>query len=149
MTCPNCQTETLNVSYLDDLFPSHTYTTCEGNWIRLADYLRWKEKNETPAEGSFESADIQDNEKALICPETGRLMTKYLISKDSSHRIDLSRYAHAVWLDKGEWQLLKQENLTGNLNDIFSDPWQQDIREAQTKDALRHHVQRKIRRQLH
>lgn len=102
----------------------------------MADYLHWRENNEAPAEGSYKLSDIKDNEKALICPETGRLMTKYLISKESHHRIDLSRHAHAVWLDKGEWQLLKQQNLAGNLNDIYSDPWQQDIRNAQTKDAL-------------
>lgn len=136
MICPNCETNTLNPAYLEDLFPCHSCVSCEGNWIRLSDYLRWKEKNELFAEGNHASANIEDNEKALICPETGRLMTKYYITKDSSHRIDLSRHAHAVWLDKGEWQLLKQKNLAGNLNDIFTDPWQQKLREAQSKDAL-------------
>jgi len=82
MVCPICQTKTLNPSYLENLFPCHSCVTCEGNWIRMSDYLRWQDKNEVLSDGEHTSVEIEDNEKALICPETGRLMTSEAQSKD-------------------------------------------------------------------
>ena len=136
MICPSCDKGRLKPAYLDNLFPCHTCSTCGGNWVRLPDYLRWRETNAFPAKGSVTLEAVTDTTKAMICPETGRIMLKYLISKETDHRIDLSRLANAVWLDKGEWDLLKAEGLTGNLHEIFTDQWQASIRESETADVL-------------
>ena len=39
-----------------------------------------------------------------------------------------------VWLDKGEWELLKNENLAGSLNAVLTANWQRNIRINSTKD---------------
>jgi Zn-finger nucleic acid-binding protein len=72
----------------------------------------------------------------MLCPKTGRLMLKYRISKNTTHKLDLSPEVNGIWLDKGEWELLKQEGLASRLNAVFTEPWQQNIRTQKTKDVL-------------
>lgn len=35
-----------------------------------------------------------------------------------------------IWLDGGEWETLRSENLHRQLHLVFTAPWQKDIREA-------------------
>ncbi len=148
MKCPSCKTGTLKQVYLEELFPCHICDNCEGNWIQLEDYFRWKElKTENQNDATEIDVDIvalADTKKALVCPVTGKLMLKYRISKESDHRLDLSPYANAVWLDKGEWLLLKQQGLANQINRIFTDPWQKKIREAVSKENLEQLYQEKL-----
>ena len=105
----------------------------------LRDYLRWKELN--PEAELF--ADItalesdNDTHQALRCPFTGGVMTKYRISKENDHHLDLSPKINAVWMDRGEWELLKSEGLAGKLNNIFTDHWQRQIRADESAEMLR------------
>jgi len=71
-------------------------------------------------------------------------MTKYKISADSEHRLDLSRAINAVWLDKGEWELLKSKGLATKINNIFTDHWQHDIRSRAASEVLSALYQRKF-----
>ncbi len=147
MKCPSCKTETLKSAYLEELFPCHTCDSCKGNWIQLEDYFRWKElKFEKQSDSSVdvEMVELTDTKKALVCPITGKLMLKYRISKESDHRLDLSPYANAVWLDQGEWALLKQQGLAGQINRIFTDPWQKKIRQAVSCENLEALYQEKL-----
>ncbi len=41
-------------------------------------------------------------------------MRKLRLSTTTEHRIDYSASVAGVWLDKGEWQLLKEEGLAGS-----------------------------------
>lgn len=137
MKCPSCETGTLNYAYLDELFPCKTCDTCQGNWLLLEDYLRWKEH--TSAElHDLGDVDIEltETKRALICPVSGTLMLKYRISKDTSHRLDLSSAVNGIWLDKGEWALLKKSGLAGKLNSIFTAPWQRQIRSESSADTF-------------
>ena len=140
MKCPSCKTGTLKQAYLEELLPCNICDNCDGHWIQLEDYFRWKElktanKNDA-TEINVDIVALSDTKKALVCPVTGKLMLKYRISKESDHRLDLSPYANAVWLDKGEWLLLKQQGLANQINRIFTDPWQKKIREAVSKETL-------------
>jgi Zn-finger nucleic acid-binding protein len=63
-------------------------------------------------------------------------MTKYRISADTQHRLDLSPTVNAVWLDKGEWNLIKEKGLATKLSDIFTDHWQHEILDAETSEVL-------------
>jgi hypothetical protein len=42
----------------------------------------------------------------------------------------------AIWLDKGEWALIKAEGLAGSLNKIFTAPLQRNIKEQNAHDVL-------------
>jgi len=62
------------------------------------------------------------------------IMRKLRLSKDTEHRIDYSASVGGVWLDKGEWQLLKDQGLAGSLNAVLTSHWQKNIRINNTKD---------------
>lgn len=139
MKCTSCHQGILQPAYLDDLFPCHTCTNCGGNFILLNAYLSWLESH---PEVNFVSnceaeVDADDNRKVMLCPKTGSIMLKYRISKDTEHRLDLSPSINAIWMDRGEWELIKKEGIAGQLNSVFTDTWQRKIREARTEDVLR------------
>ena len=138
MKCPSCKTGNLMHSHLEDMLPCCTCNQCSGHWLLLTDYLRWKDQAELSSTSSHEDAqiEVQDTKQALVCPVSGVLMLKYRISGQTSHRLDLSPGVNGIWLDKGEWELLKQEGLIDKLNHIFTAPWQRKLRAEQTKDTL-------------
>jgi hypothetical protein len=104
----------------------------------MTDYLRWKDLDQEAYLKSDTAPEVvaDDTSKAMLCPKTGRLMTKYLISKDSDHRLDLSPTINAIWMDAGEWELIKANGLAGNLNTIFTRHWQHEIRSQASADVL-------------
>ena len=138
MKCTSCHDGFLQPAYLDSLFPCHTCTNCGGNLVMLTDFLRWQEQNKDTEFVVLSSSAVEavETSKAMICPKTGGLMTKYKISKDTEHRLDLSPTINAVWMDKGEWDLLKEKGLAPRLNNIFTDHWQKDIRSQESSDVL-------------
>ncbi len=138
MKCTSCKKGTLAPGYLDYLFPCHTCSHCAGNLVLLSDYLRWLEDNKNPdfVHAADAVVEAEETTSAMICPKSSMLMLKYKISQHNDHRLDLSPAINAVWLDKGEWELLKQEGLAGKLNQIFTASWQHGIREAKTSETL-------------
>ncbi|MBU2986148.1 zf-TFIIB domain-containing protein [Saccharophagus degradans] len=138
MKCTSCKAGSLVPAYLDTLFPCHTCDNCGGSFVYLADYLKWKEGNPNLANltVSGESFEVSETAQAMICPKTGLFMTKYRIASNTDHRIDLSPTINAIWMDKGEWELLKTRGLAGRLNEIFTAPWQNKIRAAKTAEVL-------------
>lgn len=144
MKCTSCKKGNLVPGYLDNLFPSHNCNNCGGHFILLNDYLHWREHVDvntlvaTPEGVSITELeeDVEDTKKAMLCPVSGTIMLKYRISKDSSHRVDLSPSVNGIWLDKGEWDLIKAAGLADSLNKIFTAPFQRDIREQTAAQTL-------------
>ena len=138
MNCTSCKSGKLVPAYLDELFPCHTCKNCGGNFVLLDAYLRWLESNRNLSfvQGDAE-VEVDETQQAMICPKTGSIMLKYRISKNTEHRLDLSPSINAIWMDKGEWDLIKREGLAGQLHAVFTDAWQKKIRNAKTEDTLR------------
>ncbi|WP_028864021.1 zf-TFIIB domain-containing protein [Psychromonas aquimarina] len=136
MDCTSCNVGSLEPSFIEGQFRAHTCTSCKGNWILIEDYVSWKERNpeyQFSEQCSFQE-DGTDSKKALLCPSTGTIMRKFKISSATEHRIDYSANAGGLWLDAGEWELLKKEGLAGSLNSVISQHWQNKIREQSAKD---------------
>lgn len=130
LTCPSCKKGKLIPSFLDELFRCYTCDDCGGSLIYLTDYLHWLERDSSepgPKEPLIEK-DINDSKSTMVCPVTGHMMLKYHISNETSHRLDLSPSISAMWLDKDEWDLIKKENLSRYLNNIFTEPWQRKVK---------------------
>jgi len=145
MKCTSCGIGTLSSAYLESLLPCYQCSHCGGNLFMMRDYLRWKDNNpELDSNSDSTSVELQETEKAMICPKSDGLMTKYRIASDTDHRLDLSASIGAVWLDKGEWELLKQKGLLGSVNTIFTDHWQHEIRSQESADILSSMYQRKF-----
>ena len=145
MKCTSCGKGNLRPSYLEPQLPCYSCPNCEGSLLMLSDFLRWKESNENhKLTVNTISVEAEETSKAMICPKTGGLMTKYKISKDSEHRLDLSPSINAVWIDKGEWELLKDKGLALSINSIFTDHWQEEIRSGESSDIMAALYQRKF-----
>lgn len=140
MLCPKCKTVEMIDHNLEQGLSSQQCPACQGNWLLLEDYLSWKTNHNDELlpqhDESLNVEEIIDTTKALICPISGSLMTKFKISHQSEHRLDISSRCGGIWLDKGEWELLKKFGLALQLNQIFTDSWQNKLRSATTKEAL-------------
>ncbi|MDP5032792.1 MAG: zf-TFIIB domain-containing protein [Paraglaciecola sp.] len=137
MQCTSCKQGELQVSFIDQQFRCHTCNNCGGNWILVEDYVSWKERY---PEYQFTEAAVldeaEDSSRALLCPVSGVIMRKLRISKDTSHRLDYSAPVGGVWLDKGEWDLIKAAGLAGSLNVLLTEQWQNKLREQRAKDTF-------------
>lgn len=134
MKCTSCKAGVLSPSFIDGLFRAHTCTHCGGNWILVEDYVSWKENNPAYSFSDDVSCEAEDTESALLCPQSGTIMRKFRITSDSSHRLDYSAAVGGVWLDKGEWDLMKKDGLAGSLNAVLTAQWQKNIRMNTAKD---------------
>jgi Zn-finger nucleic acid-binding protein len=63
-------------------------------------------------------------------------MQKFRINNDTSHKLDYSPKIGGVWLDAGEWEYLKEQGIAGSLNRIFTEQWQRQLRENDTRATL-------------
>ncbi len=134
MKCTACNQGRLVPSFLEAQFRCHSCDHCGGHWILIEDYVAWRERHpDYPFSDTLvESAD-QDTSRALVCPVTGTLMSKFRIQSNSPRKLDYSTRVGGIWLDKGDWDLLKAEGLAGCLNVLLTEPWQQKIRADQTR----------------
>ncbi len=134
MKCTGCEDGVLKPSFIDDLFRAHTCNTCQGNWILVEDYVRWKENNPQYPAAEDLTYEVEDTETALLCPQTGSIMRKFRLTSQNSHRLDYSSRVGGIWLDKGEWELIKQDGLASSLNAVLTSQWQKNIRMNTAKD---------------
>ena len=134
MKCTSCKLGELNPSFIEGQFRAHTCSNCNGNWILIEDYVAWKERNPQFSFDEDLQCEIDETKQAILCPVTGTIMRKLRLSTNTEHRIDYSASVGGVWLDKGEWELLKNENLAGSLNAVLTAHWQRNIRINSTKE---------------
>ena len=134
MKCTSCKSGQLEPSFMEGQFRCHTCSNCQGNWILVEDYVSWKERNPQFTFTAESQCEAEETKTALLCPVTGLIMRKLRLSSKNSHRIDYSASVGGIWLDKGEWQLLKDEGLAGSLNSVLTAHWQRNIRIGSTKD---------------
>lgn len=134
MKCTSCQKGNLVLGFIDNLFKARTCDNCGGNWILIEDFLLWRNhSSEYQASEDFHcKEDALESVKALFCPVTGALMTKFRISAKTDHKVDYSVRVGGVWLDKGEWELLKQGGIAESLNALVTKPWQNKIQAEAT-----------------
>ncbi|WP_345549605.1 zf-TFIIB domain-containing protein [Microbulbifer aestuariivivens] len=140
MKCTSCKSGLLKPTFIDTIFRGHTCTSCGGNWILIQDYVSWKEKNPQYqfAENISEAevSEATDSKSALLCPISGAIMQKFKITAACEHRLDYSVSVGGLWLDKGEWELLKSEGLAGSLNAVVTRQWQKKIRQESARQSF-------------
>jgi len=137
MKCTSCKNGELTPSFIDGQFRAHTCSNCGGNWILIEDYVSWKECNPQFSFDENIKVEVDDTKTALLCPVTGTIMRKLRISTSTSHRLDYCASVGGVWLDKGEWELLKEKGLAGSLNSVLTAHWQRNIRMNSAKDNFK------------
>ncbi|AWF79441.1 hypothetical protein BTJ40_00570 [Microbulbifer sp. A4B17] len=138
--CTSCKNGVLKSGFIEELFRAYTCSSCEGNWILIEDYLSWKIQNPeykfSEDVSNLNDVIAEDTKRAILCPVSGSIMQKIKIIASSEHRIDYSTVVGGVWLDKGEWDLLKLEGLAGSLNFLVTHEWQKKIRESKAHETF-------------
>jgi Zn-finger nucleic acid-binding protein len=135
LNCTSCRSGVLETTLLDGLFKARTCSNCGGHWILVEDFVDWKKQNLDHAfiqETDWSEDQSIDTTNALLCPVTGVIMRKIKITTNTNHRIDYSHTVGGIWLDKGEWELLKSEEIAGQLNSIVTKEWQNKLRTENT-----------------
>lgn len=136
MQCTSCRVGILLPGLMDNLFKAHTCVHCGGNWVLIEDYVAWKEEHPEVSAPEANGCEAIDTEKALLCPVSGKIMRKFRITANHTHRLDYSAGVGGVWLDKGEWELIKQDGLMTSLNAILTVQWQKNIRRDLAKESF-------------
>lgn len=141
MQCTSCNAGELTASTLETTLNCRTCNNCGGNWIKLDDYHIWHKewyKTHEPQQAVVDEIGVEvdtvDSRQALLCPETGAIMTKFRITSDTDHKIDWCNASSSIWLNKNEWELLKEKGVADKLNQIFSKEWQQQIIEETSRN---------------
>ncbi|WP_258405428.1 zf-TFIIB domain-containing protein [Shewanella sp. FJAT-52076] len=145
MHCSACKHGSLVPTRLDNLFLAHRCNHCGGHWVLIDDFVTWKQANpDTEFEAITAVEDSEDSPMALFCPMSHTLMRKLKISTDTDHRLDYSAAVGGVWLDKGEWPLLKSMGLASCLNLLVTQEWQNRLKQSQTQANFGEHYRRKF-----
>ncbi len=158
MKCPVCRTITLESDFNDNKLINHSCPQCKGSWIKYEDYEEWKRKNsiDPKANGhainsnstndgeSNEYMPEYDSKRACLCPDCGRILIKYLVTKDIPFYVDHCSSCNGVWLDKNEWDVLAKNHIHTKMNHFFTRPWQNRLREEMTKVRLEVHYANKF-----
>ena len=77
----------------------------------------------------------EDSKGAMLC-SCGQIMTKYRISHESARKLDYCASCQSIWMDEGEWEYLRTNNLHRSINTIFTDSWQRNIVLKRTENVL-------------
>jgi len=138
MNCPSC-----NGVYEKKKLARHllgkSCVNCEGVTFTLNDYLIYLSRSE-PLEDSIEEMTdgsflVDDTKKAMLCG-CGAIMHKCRIRYETDRRIDYCSTCQTVWLDAGEWEYLKENNLHRLINKLFTEPYQRKLRVEKTRTVL-------------
>lgn len=127
---------------LREIEPGLTAYECPqsgGFWIPLAAYTAWQQKHPplSPlASSSIIPAQDDSARRALICPESGRLLLRYRVGHGLQFHVERSPATGGVWLDKGEWEALKSKGLHTSLHLIFTAAYQRQARSADYDQSL-------------
>jgi len=140
MHSPVYSDTTLQLTEIEPGLSAYTCPKSGGVWIPLQSYLAWKERyknEESPLPSGYVPVLADDSKRrALICPESGRLLIRYRVGHGLNFHVDLSPVTGGIWLDKGEWEALKSKGIHVELNLIFTASYQRQIRTAEYEEAL-------------
>ena len=144
MECPQCNKHRLEPFELEIGLIACRCMHCEGVLLPLMNYRYWIDNNPSVEISIEEDSVVEDQKQAKICPKCTRLMTKFKIGVDSKNRLELCSSCDEVWLDSGEWQLLKSLDIHDQLPSIFTEAWQRNIRAKKQAESLKQSYESQI-----
>lgn len=145
MRCSTCQGHTLQPKQLEEGLVAAECPSCSGVLISLINYRFWVDNYSEEMRPAEEGETlIKDSQSVRNCPKCSRLMTKYQICASSENRVDLCSGCDEVWLDSGEWQLLKRLDISEKLSNFFTDAWQRQIRLDREAESLKAHYEKLV-----
>ena len=140
MKCPVCKQNSLKSNEIEPNLFAEVCAKCKGKWVSNLNYEMWLEEHgtilpELPAPEST-NMTIPEFELARMCPVDKRILIKYKVGRNLPFMIDRCSNCSGVWLDDKEWMALKERNLHDELNKIFTDHWQEEVKKEDTRKTL-------------
>lgn len=137
--------EMIEITLEADL-PAWKCVQSKGVYIRFNDYQQWLETtDEENTTQEFQPIEATpEDARAKRCPESGGLFRRYHISPKLPIHLDWSPGSGGIWLDGGEWELLKQHGLHRQLHNVISDSWQRGIRRDARKVLSKQRMAEKL-----
>jgi Zn-finger nucleic acid-binding protein len=144
--CPACGIRSLTPTRLEHDLPALGCVHCGGALLSLVSWRSWREHaSPAPVDAAPEIEEAPaDSGGVLRCPKCERFMTKYRFAADVRNHIDFCAHCDEIWLDHGEWDQLEQFAVSDKLAKVFSEPWQNRVR----NDAVRKRQEDRWREQL-
>lgn len=134
MQCPICAPVTLQATILDTNLATQQCPRCEGLFISSADYWTWRQQHgpDLPEQSDPKpTLPSTESSRAKQCPFCNHLLLPYKIALDIPFTVDHCGACNGMWFDQEEWNSLQRRNLHDNLHQMFSEPWQRRLREAE------------------
>jgi Zn-finger nucleic acid-binding protein len=139
MNCPVCKTPELISTDLESNLTSFRCPECGGNWIRGAEYWKWLEVHgpNLPERSDQDSGlSLAEPGKHIDCPECRFRMVKYLVGHGFNFTLDQCDGCKGIWLDRNEWEALKERNLHDDVNAMFTSFWQAEAQKELRRKRL-------------
>ncbi|MCB9133778.1 MAG: zf-TFIIB domain-containing protein [Anaerolineales bacterium] len=136
--CPLCASP-LHLTFLEDQLPVHACPNGDGHWLPTNEYLLWlrlqlQHQQATPTSLHMPapaSVPQTESEKAKICPDCGRLLRRYKVWPNLDFYLDRCNTCNGIWFDQNEWAILKEHKVHDEINLIFTQPWQEQLRQIE------------------
>ncbi len=138
MNCPVCKHIELFKREIEPNLLASACEDCRGRWVSNSDYDIWlkSHKNLPEIPSKKLKMTIPEFEIVRLCPECRRILVKYKVGQNVPFLIDHCGTCAGIWLDKGEWEILKRRNLHDDLHNIFTDHWQEEVKKGETRTRL-------------
>jgi Zn-finger nucleic acid-binding protein len=143
MNCPVCTpVPVLAPVTVEGSLAAHSCANCGGRWVRNADYLAWMQsadakKSGTEAAATTRPARVPDNEPRMRrCPDCRYVLARLRVGQGIDFSIDHCRNCAGTWFDASEWDVLRERGLHDDLLHVFTDEWQQSIRDEERRARL-------------
>ena len=133
MNCPVCD-GTLEKSSRDEKLTVKECNKCGGEFIPSYQYYTWIQVEQKPLPALKVETPVQsphDSAPGKICPECGGIMTRHKIGRGLEFHVDRCGQCAGIWLDQGEWELLKEKDFHDKIHYIFSSVWKGELREQE------------------
>lgn len=156
--CYHCTAEPLLPTKLDDTLPALSCKKCQGIYLDLLTYRSWLEshaahktsddsetgESDKQSSKTFDASELKNTDNALVCQRCRKFMLKYRINNEHKNTINVCHTCDDVWLDRGEWPLLKYLKMQDKLTAVMSEPWQQQLRNQDREQAFNKLYQQKL-----
>lgn len=146
MQSPKARSIQLQPATLDVGLPVMQCPETGGIWLDRQQYDTWRSQQppsdfdpDTLAErlATVEFAPPAEDGKAALCPESGRILIRARVDAPQPFYVERSPESGGIWLDRGEWEVLKQVGLHRQIDRLFSADWQVQLREHSQAERQR------------
>ncbi|HEY5561184.1 MAG TPA: zf-TFIIB domain-containing protein [Clostridiaceae bacterium] len=137
MKCLVCKDVDLEESELSPGLKVHRCNSCSGSWLKFGDYLEWSNCHDIETVESNPASihsQVIDSDNPKVCPDCGTILSVYKVANNLAFKLEHCATCNGIWLDKGEWTNLEENNMNHKINKFFTETWQKNLRDDELRE---------------